>query len=168
MTKNYSKFNISHTSSLKISKSPSLNPTHPTLPQGCPNSPINFSFNLNKFSIKNCSIFNLFSTIGWNIMKPSQCTITHQGLSNNTKNMTRDTRIWEISKWQRKQTNSLPSYIDFWITYMIGYQHSKTIENLKPIITNFTIKIITLDYNFSLFIGLALVGKARILCLDST
>jgi hypothetical protein len=32
----------------------------------------------------------------------------HQGLSNHTKNMTWDITVWEISKWQTKQTNNLP------------------------------------------------------------
>jgi hypothetical protein len=37
------------------------------------------------FHWKNCSIFNNFLTLGWNIMKPTPCTPTHWGLSNLTR-----------------------------------------------------------------------------------
>jgi hypothetical protein len=42
--------------------------------------PIVFSFDSNKISLKICSIFNDFSIVGQNIMKPMRCTLTHQGL----------------------------------------------------------------------------------------
>jgi hypothetical protein len=44
------------------------------------NLPIVFSFDSNKFSMKICSIFNDFSIVGQNIMKPMRCTFTRQGL----------------------------------------------------------------------------------------
>jgi len=53
----------------------------------------------------NCSIFNNFSIVGPNIMKLTQCSSTHQGLS---KSMARGNMVWEIPIWQTKQTNNLP------------------------------------------------------------
>ncbi len=41
----------------------------------CPNSPAILSFDFNAFLEKqNCSVFNNFFIIGWNIMKSTQCT----------------------------------------------------------------------------------------------
>jgi hypothetical protein len=79
--------------------------------QECPNSLINFCFDLNEFSMIFFSIFNNFSTIDWNIMKPTECTLTHWEHSGNTKSAKWRAMIWEISPWQTKQ-NRLPCFID--------------------------------------------------------
>jgi hypothetical protein len=52
-------------------------------------------------------VFNDFFTINWNIMKPTWYTLIHWKLSNNTKNMTKHTMVWEISMWQTNQINYL-------------------------------------------------------------
>jgi hypothetical protein len=62
----------------------------------------------------NCSIFNNFSTVGSNIMKLTQGTSTHQGLS---KSMARANMVWEIPMWQTKQTNNLPNEKDIKIMW---------------------------------------------------
>jgi len=61
--------------------------------------------------MKNYSIFSNFSTLGWNIMKPTPWTHTHWGLSNCTKSAARGIVVWEISKWKSKQKNKLTSFI---------------------------------------------------------
>jgi hypothetical protein len=89
-----------------FSKSPSLNSIHHELaviPRACSNSPINFSFDLNEFSVNVFQIFNNFSIACQNILKPTQCNPTHGGLSNCTKSMIRGAMV------QDKQTNNLPS-----------------------------------------------------------
>jgi hypothetical protein len=55
------------------------------------------SWDLNDFFGKLCSIFNKFSIIGQNIMKPNPCIATHQTLSNGSKSMARGAMVWEIS-----------------------------------------------------------------------
>jgi hypothetical protein len=55
------------------------------MPKVQPNFPIIFSFDLTEFSLKKCSIFNNFSTTVQNIVKPTQRTPTHQGLSDGTE-----------------------------------------------------------------------------------
>jgi hypothetical protein len=66
-----------------------------------------------KFLVKNCSIFNNFFTIGQNIMKRNLSTPNHQGFSNNTKSIARDTLISKISStWLTNKINKLPSFID--------------------------------------------------------
>ncbi len=79
------------------------------MPRVQPNSPIIVSFDLTEFSLEKCSIFNNF-TIVQSIVKPTQCTPTHQGLSDGTKSSTshcelsdstkspaRGAMVWEIS-----------------------------------------------------------------------
>ncbi len=107
--KNYSKFNIFSTLSLKKFKSLSLILIIESFqyPRACTN-PYNF-----EFWISNDKVLNIkyFSTIGWNIMKPTQCTPTHGGHCNGIKSMARGVVIWEISMLQTKQVqiNYLPS-----------------------------------------------------------
>jgi hypothetical protein len=91
--KKKSKFKISCVIEIKISKLLSLNPIH-LLIEGFPiisrvhqNFLLIFKFDLNE---KNAQYSNDFSPLGWNIMKPTWCTPTHQGLSNNTKSIVRD------------------------------------------------------------------------------
>jgi hypothetical protein len=56
---------------------------------------------------KNGSIINSFQTVTPNNLKPSQCTLTHEELSN-TKNATWSRVVSETSPWQNK-TNYLAS-----------------------------------------------------------
>jgi hypothetical protein len=65
------------------------------------------------FQWKNCLVFNNFSTVDWNIMKPTWCTLIHQGLSNGTKSIARGilVSIWQTNKTY-KQTNNLLLLID--------------------------------------------------------
>jgi hypothetical protein len=51
-------------------------------------------------------MFNNFSIVSRNIMKPIWRTRTHRGLSNNIKSVTRGTMVWEISTWQTKQAKT--------------------------------------------------------------
>jgi len=78
----------------------------------CSNSPINFNFDQNKFELKK-SILNNFSTIGWNIMKP---TWVHSYSSSRAlewyKIVTRGAVVGEISTCQTNKTNIIPSFID--------------------------------------------------------
>lgn len=65
-------------------------------------SPIIFEFWIKWiFNEKICWIFNNFSTISRNTIKPTRCTRTHQGLSNSIKRATRVAMIWVISTWQK-------------------------------------------------------------------
>ncbi len=61
---NYSKFNNSHTLGLKTSKLPSLNPMHKRFSNNIRSAhKFFFNFDFNENLVKNCSIFNNFSTI---------------------------------------------------------------------------------------------------------
>jgi len=89
-------------------KSPSLNLTHyglSNISKVYPNSPIISSFDLNKFSLKICSIVNNFSIIGWNIIKSTWCTIIIEGFPIVP-------RSWQEAPWFGiSWTNYLPLYI---------------------------------------------------------
>jgi hypothetical protein len=89
----HSKINIFHTLALKIVKETLLNLT---LPRAFPNNTKDtpklqwrfcFQFYL-IFIEKNGSIINSFHIIAPNSLKPSQCTLTHQEHSNDTKGTT--------------------------------------------------------------------------------
>jgi len=68
------------------------------------NLPITFSFDSNIFSVKICSIFNDFSIVGQNIMKPTRCTLTRQRLFKIPK--ARQEAPWfRKSQGETKQTN---------------------------------------------------------------
>jgi hypothetical protein len=55
---------------------------------------MNFVFNIHNFSI-----------VGQNIMKPTWHTLTHQGLSTNTKSLARGTVVGRFGSGKKKQTN---------------------------------------------------------------
>ncbi len=77
----------------------------PRISRVYPNFPINFSFDLNKFSLKFCSIVNSFSIIGWNIIKSTWCTIIIEGFPIVPRSL--QEAPWFGISW----TNYLPLYI---------------------------------------------------------
>lgn len=100
-------------------KSLSINLTHQGLFNNTkigPKVPCNFLFWFKWIQWIFCSIFNNFSTIGWNVLKPIWCTPIHWGPSNNIESVTRSTMVWEISMhyyknrffWARKFNIKIP------------------------------------------------------------
>jgi hypothetical protein len=140
----YSKFNISPILGLKITNSPSRNPTHQRLSKSTKISPLFYFilFKYNKFVgfFFNCSIFNNSYIVSLKIMKPPWCTPSHWKLSKITKSTIKGTMVWEISTWQTKQTNnsmkatraSLVSMTFSW--HQIG-RYKKTWDNIHVFIT---------------------------------
>ncbi len=59
----------------------------PIISRAHQNSLLISKFDLNE---KNIQSSNDFSPLSWNVMKPTWCTPTHQGLSNNMKSIVRD------------------------------------------------------------------------------
>jgi hypothetical protein len=80
--------------------------------QVCPNSLINFCFDLNEFSMNFFSIFINFSTIDWNIMKPTQYTRTHWEHWEHSRNT--NIAKWKpwFGRYQHDKQNKLPCFID--------------------------------------------------------
>jgi hypothetical protein len=103
----HSKNNFFHTLVLKIVKLTLLNFTHPRL-STIPKFQNSFQFWFYLFFIeKNDLIINNSHTICSNCLKPSWCTLTHQGLPQNTKSTSWRVMVWEISAWQIKQNKLL-------------------------------------------------------------
>jgi hypothetical protein len=74
---------------------------------GYPTDLIQFSVKkILKIQLRNDSTFDHFSTIGQNIMKPTHCTSSHQGIFNGTKSMARGIVVWEISMLQTNKINN--------------------------------------------------------------
>ncbi len=83
---------------LKISKSPSINSTHwghskKLYPSASPNSLVIFSFELNEFSVRNCSILNNFFTAGRTNLVHHPLLTTHWELSNGIKSFIKGTMV---------------------------------------------------------------------------
>jgi hypothetical protein len=79
-------------------------------PRGHPNFLYVEVFIQMKFQWKNNFIINNFSIIGQNIMKHIQCTPSHWGLSNGTKNVIIVVMIWKTLMWQKKQTTKQSTF----------------------------------------------------------
>jgi hypothetical protein len=80
------------------------------------------------FQWKHCSTFNSFSTISWNIMKPSQDT-------SSIKSTTRGDIVSEIAMNQATQKYKLPSFIDkcncnFW-NFLVFWVFKKLLYGTK-------------------------------------